>query len=87
METYAGQRGPMMKKIALAALALFACVWAAEAGADEYFTNASGHRVHRTVHASYTPKGATARCRDGSFSFSEHHQGTCSHDGGVAVWP
>ena len=26
----------------------------------------------------------TARCRDGSISFSEHRCGTCSHHGGVA---
>lgn len=27
---------------------------------------------------------ATARCRDGSMSFSVHRCGTCSHRGGVA---
>ncbi len=32
------------------------------------------------------PAGASARCRDGSFSFSLHHRGTCSHHGGVAQW-
>jgi Protein of unknown function (DUF3761) len=32
------------------------------------------------------PQGATARCRDGSYSYSQHHSGTCSHHGGVAVW-
>ncbi|MGI5228091.1 DUF3761 domain-containing protein [Actinoallomurus sp. CA-142502] len=32
------------------------------------------------------PSGATARCNDGTFSYSQHHQGTCSHHGGVAVW-
>lgn len=30
--------------------------------------------------------GATARCRDGSLSYSQHRQGTCSHHGGVAQW-
>jgi len=29
---------------------------------------------------------ATARCRDGSFSFSAHRRGTCSWRGGVAEW-
>lgn len=29
---------------------------------------------------------ATAKCRDGTFSFSANHRGTCSHHGGVAVW-
>jgi hypothetical protein len=32
------------------------------------------------------PPGATALCRDGTYSFSEHHSGTCSHHGGVADW-
>jgi hypothetical protein len=32
------------------------------------------------------PPGATARCRDGTYSFSQHHSGACSHHGGVAVW-
>jgi hypothetical protein len=30
------------------------------------------------------PAGATAQCRDGSYSFSLHHSGTCSSHGGVA---
>src|SRR5881396_229727 len=32
------------------------------------------------------PEGATAHCRDGTFSFSHTRQGTCSHHGGVAEW-
>jgi hypothetical protein len=32
------------------------------------------------------PPGATARCRDGTYSFSQHRSGTCSHHGGVAAW-
>ena len=40
-----------------------------------------------TTHAGPTvPAGATAQCRDGSYSFSEHRRGTCSHHGGVATW-
>ncbi len=30
--------------------------------------------------------GASAKCRDGSLSFSAHRRGTCSHHGGVAEW-
>lgn len=30
--------------------------------------------------------GATAKCRDGTLSYSAHRRGTCSHHGGVAVW-
>src|SRR5439155_18767336 len=36
--------------------------------------------------AAPPPPGATARCVDGTYSFSQHHSGTCSHHGGVAVW-
>ncbi|HEV7134123.1 MAG TPA: DUF3761 domain-containing protein [Gaiellaceae bacterium] len=32
------------------------------------------------------PPGATAQCRDGSYSYSQTHSGTCSYHGGVAVW-
>jgi hypothetical protein len=30
--------------------------------------------------------GATAKCRDGSLSYSQNRSGTCSHHGGVAIW-
>ena len=36
--------------------------------------------------AGSVPAGATARCRDGTYSFSAHRAGTCSHHGGVAAW-
>jgi hypothetical protein len=32
------------------------------------------------------PAGATAKCEDGTYSFSESRSGTCSHHGGVAEW-
>ena len=32
------------------------------------------------------PPGATAQCRDGTYSFSQSRRGTCSHHGGVAKW-
>lgn len=32
------------------------------------------------------PAGATALCVDGTYSYSAHHSGTCSHHHGVAVW-
>jgi hypothetical protein len=28
----------------------------------------------------------TARCKDGTMSYSKHHGGSCSHHGGVAQW-
>lgn len=32
------------------------------------------------------PPGSSAQCRDGTYSFSKHRQGTCSWHGGVARW-
>jgi hypothetical protein len=36
--------------------------------------------------ASPDPSGATAQCVDGTYSYSQHRSGTCSHHGGVARW-
>ena len=52
----------------------------------DYYTNVRGYRVHRPVKSSSAPLGASAQCRDGSWSFSEHRSGTCSHHGGVGHW-
>ena len=54
-------------------------------GADSYI-NSRGHCVHRPVRANKAPAGATARCRDGTYSFSQSRRGTCSWHGGVAQW-
>lgn len=32
------------------------------------------------------PAGASARCVDGSYSYSQSRRGTCSHHGGVSQW-
>jgi hypothetical protein len=32
------------------------------------------------------PRGATAQCKDGSYSYSAHARGTCSHHRGVKYW-
>ena len=52
----------------------------------EYYRNVNGRCVHRPVQAAHAPVGATAKCRDGTYSFSQHRRGTCSHHGGVAEW-
>jgi len=51
-----------------------------------YYRNVSGRCVLKPTHAPSHPKGATAKCRDGTYSFSQHRSGTCSHHRGVAVW-
>jgi len=53
---------------------------------SSYYINSSGHRVHRPVFSNTKPEGATAKCADGSYSFSEHRRGTCSYHGGVVTW-
>jgi hypothetical protein len=50
------------------------------------YTNVDGNSVSRPYQAPSAPAGASARCRDGSYSFSQHRQGTCSHHGGVSEW-
>jgi hypothetical protein len=47
------------------------------------YTNVDGNHV---ASPSPNPSGATAQCRDGSYSYSQHRSGTCSHHGGVATW-
>jgi hypothetical protein len=57
-------------------------------GACGYYWNHSGHQVPRPCRYFARPDGATALCRDGTYSFSEHPYapGTCSYHGGVAEY-
>ncbi len=50
------------------------------------YRNVDGNCVQRPTHTATAPPGATAQCRDGSYSFSQHRQGTCSGHDGVAEW-
>ncbi|HEY2061637.1 MAG TPA: DUF3761 domain-containing protein [Amycolatopsis sp.] len=50
---------------------------------SDYYRNSSGACVHRP---SSNPSGATAQCKDGSYSYSQHRSGTCSGHGGVKQW-
>ncbi|THD38306.1 MAG: DUF3761 domain-containing protein [Sphingomonas sp.] len=51
-----------------------------------FYTAKSGDRVRSPVRADRAPVGASAKCRDGSWSFSESRRGTCSWHGGVGHW-
>lgn len=50
------------------------------------YVNTAGNVVCSPYNAPSTPSGATARCGDGTYSFSQSRSGTCSHHGGVAEW-
>lgn len=52
------------------------------------YVNSQGERVPSPTWTKdgRAPAGASAKCRDGSFSFSRSRRGTCSHHGGVASW-
>lgn len=53
---------------------------------DNTYVNSNGNTVHSPAYSNTTPSGATAICGDGTYSFSQHRQGTCSHHGGVTQW-
>src|SRR5262249_31631910 len=57
-------------------------------GSCGYYINSLGHAVPRPCgdwHQQAPPSDATERCRDATYSYSEHPfaPGTCSHHGGV----
>ena len=61
--------------------------WTTTLSNSNGYTNVSGAPVHSPAYSSNgIPAGATAQCQDGTYSFSMHHSGTCSHHGGVASW-
>lgn len=60
----------------------------AELLSHRHYVARSGQEVHspsKSLH-NQIPAGASAKCFDGTFSFSQHRRGTCSHHGGVAAW-
>jgi hypothetical protein len=54
----------------------------------KHYRSRDGSEVHSPskTNSGRPPSGASAQCRDGSYSFSHHARGTCSHHGGVASW-
>ncbi|WP_216902122.1 DUF3761 domain-containing protein [Nocardia alni] len=55
--------------------------------ADEY-VNVDDVCVQRPEHVpgNGVPVGATAQCRDGDYSFTQHRRGACSGHHGVGQW-
>jgi len=48
-----------------------------------YYENRDHHWVHSPsrTYSGQRPLEASTQCADRSYSFSEHHRGTCSHRG------
>jgi hypothetical protein len=78
--------------LALNSAASFAYAYSAPDESDldnhQTYRNRHGETVHSPAHtrSGKAPTGATAQCRDGTWSFSRHRSGTCSRHGGVATW-
>lgn len=53
---------------------------------NNYYTNTAGNEVHSPAYSNSIPVGASAQCRDGTYSFSQSRRGTCSRHGGVSRW-
>lgn len=50
------------------------------------YINTAGNCIPSPRQAPSAPAGATAKCSDGTYSFSQSRRGTCSGHGGVASW-
>lgn len=50
------------------------------------YINSRGNTVQSPTYYPAQPSGASARCYDGTYSFSQSRRGTCSHHGGVEEW-
>ena len=68
----------------VASVGLFAP--ATMAATSPYYVNTSKATVKRPAAAVVIPVGATAQCKDSTYSFSQSRRGTCSHHGGVRKW-
>lgn len=76
----------LAKAVATVLLALVILVTPVFSCPRGYYKNSEGRCIARPSKKSTAPAGATAKCRDGSYSFSSSRSGTCSHHGGVAQW-
>jgi uncharacterized protein YgiM (DUF1202 family) len=52
----------------------------------KHYKNSKGEKIQSPTYYETAPAGATAECRDGTYSFSKSRRGTCSHHGGVKRW-
>ena len=82
--TFGGKKGYVSKTLLALKATPVPAVPVAPLG--DTYTNVDGQQIQRPVMATTRPAGASAQCRDGSYSFSTHRRGTCSRHGGVESW-
>ncbi|MER6123025.1 DUF3761 domain-containing protein [Streptomyces sp. NPDC001795] len=69
------------------ALAVAAALLVPAAGHAQAATKHCAHHTTGVCKAnSPHPKNTTAQCKDGTYSYSQHFSGTCSHHKGVRYW-
>jgi hypothetical protein len=85
--------GGVMKPVATAATPAPAAAAAAPAAASPAPAAAASASASPAAPAKSAgsaagtdPTGATAKCKDGTYSHAKSHSGACSHHGGVADW-
>lgn len=82
---YQGKRGYVARQY-LKTLVTRVPVPSVPVNAPGTYTNVDGQQIQRPTFSDTRPAGAFAKCNDGSYSFSTHRRGTCSHHGGVDTW-
>jgi hypothetical protein len=75
-----------LKKVASLVSGLLVLLIALSPATSFAYTNVYGSKVSSPVHSQVIPIGASAKCKDSTFSFSASRRGTCSHHGGVKTW-
>jgi Protein of unknown function (DUF3761) len=85
--TCSGHGGVQKAGTSAASAAPAAAAPAAAAATPAPAKSSAAAKSAPTAPASNTdPTGATAKCKDGTYSKSQHRSGTCSSHGGVAQW-
>jgi hypothetical protein len=83
---YAAGAGYDVSYIDLRVLAAEIQCVAAGGDADCEPSSAGDRRLILPIVGITSGAGPTAICRDGTYSYSQTHEGTCSHHGGVSSW-